>query len=133
MPPLGRSRVIEADLIPVWIICSYYEARDSLKTGASVDAVDADGNTAVALACAAGHGRIIKMLMRKGADLNAANSDGNTPLHLAAANGRKAVVKFLIANKADTDARNNEGALYTDLAIAVPQDLASGNADAEEM
>ncbi|KAK9866295.1 hypothetical protein WJX84_002947 [Apatococcus fuscideae] len=29
---------------------SYYEARDSLKTGASVDAVDADGNTAVALA-----------------------------------------------------------------------------------
>lgn len=94
-------------------------------------ATDADGNTAVALACAAGHGRIIKMLMRKGADLNVANFDGNTPLHLAAANGRKAVVKFLISNRADTDACNNEGALYTDLATAAAPNPQT--ADAEEM
>ena len=69
----------------------------------------------MALACAAGHGRIIKMLLRKGADVNAANSDGNTPLHLAAANGRKAIVKFLVSNKADADARNNDSVLYSDL------------------
>ncbi|KAK9866752.1 hypothetical protein WJX84_007280 [Apatococcus fuscideae] len=110
---------------------SYYEARDSLKAGASVHTVDADGNTAVALACAAGHGRIIKMLMRKGADLNTANLQGNTPLHLAAANGRKAVVKFLISNRADKDACNSEGALYTDLAVTAAHDMP--NADVEEI
>ena len=96
-------------------MCSYYEARDLLAAGASIDATDSDGNTALALACAAGHGRIIKMLLRKGADINAANSDGNTPLHLAAANGRKAVVKFLISNRAFESAQNNDGALFTDL------------------
>jgi len=48
-----------------------------------IDAVDAEGNTALALAAHNGRYRIVSMLVEAGADINIENNIGKTPMHLA--------------------------------------------------
>eukprot|EP00891_Asterochloris_glomerata_P003042 jgi/Astpho2/3042/e_gw1.00051.319.1_t len=77
------------------VLCRYDEARSLLKSSAQVDVRDGAGNTPLILACQAGHGRLIKLLLRKGADINAYNSTGRTALQAAAAGQHQAAVKYL--------------------------------------
>lgn len=66
-----------------------------LKGGAEIDTADAEGNTPLMLACTGGHGRLVKLLVRKGAKLAALNADGKTAEQLASYHHHKGVAIFL--------------------------------------
>lgn len=66
-----------------------------LKGGAEIDAADAEGNTPLMLACGGGHGRLVKLLVRKGAKLAALNASGKTAEQLASHHHHKGVAAFL--------------------------------------
>ena len=73
----------------------YDEARAMLKEGASADTSDAEGNTLLMLACREGHGRLVKLMVRKGARLDACNVQHKSAEQLASDNNRGGIVKFL--------------------------------------
>lgn len=73
----------------------YDEARAVLRKGAEVDTADAEGNTLLMLACRAGHGRLVKLLVRKGAKLDALNTEGKTAEQLATYYCHKGIATFL--------------------------------------
>ena len=79
--------------------------------------------TALHLAVAKGHTRIIRMLLDRGASIDATTDDGHgsTALHLAvlprvARYGRAGVVGLLLENGAKTDLRNGDGETALDIA-----------------
>lgn len=67
------------------------------------------GRTPLMLACAAGLGSIVSLLLSKGADVAAGDLDGNTPLHYAYAYSRLNLGPALEEAGADLDARNMRG------------------------
>ncbi len=75
--------------------CRYGEARALLKHGVPVDATDAAGNTPLMLSCREGHGRLVKLFLRKGASLVAQNHGGLSAEQLALSKGHRSIVKFL--------------------------------------
>lgn len=74
-----------------------------------IDARDPQGNTPLMLASAGGHGRLVKLCLRKGAAVDAQNATGETALVLAAAAGHKAVVRHLLQVGADPSLRGQQG------------------------
>ena len=60
-----------------------------------IDTADAEGNTALMLASRGGHGRIVKLLVRKGAKLDAHNAKGKTAEQLAIHYGHNGIAVFL--------------------------------------
>ena len=67
-----------------------------VRLGASVEATDDDGATALHLAAAGGHLDVVGYLVEElGLDVAATNDDGDTALGLAAAEGHTAVVAYL--------------------------------------
>lgn len=81
-----------------------------LADGASVDAADEVGRTALHLVVAAGHGEVVRLLAVKGADLDARDKkDGATALHLAVRLGRKDMVELLLAGGASINATDAKG------------------------
>lgn len=88
----------------------YEEARALLKAAAlPVDTRDPHGSTPLMLACAGGHGRLVKLFLRKGAAINARNAAGDSALLLAAAAGHRAVAKHLLEAGADPTLVNARG------------------------
>ena len=89
--------------------------------GVAIDGVNAYGDTALALACAANSSAAAKVLLDAAADPRAANARGQRPLHLAVAGVAAAlrrgtdgdaaldVVKLLLAEKADPNAPDGHG------------------------
>uniref|UniRef100_A0A1I8IF15 ANK_REP_REGION domain-containing protein n=1 Tax=Macrostomum lignano TaxID=282301 RepID=A0A1I8IF15_9PLAT len=61
-----------------------------------IDDCDADGNTALHLACQAGNLEAARYLLANGAGVNRENIDGATPLCDAAASGCSALVRLLL-------------------------------------
>ena len=61
---------------------------------ALINATDADGLSPLHLAAKAGHGEIIKILLKQGADINAVTNDGCTPMELAIKAGHDAAKWF---------------------------------------
>lgn len=61
------------------------------------------------LACAGGHGRLIKLLLRKGAELDAQDAGGLTALQHAVVSGHRAVAQHLLRAGADATLRNRTG------------------------
>ncbi|KAA6423104.1 MAG: hypothetical protein FRX49_07091 [Trebouxia sp. A1-2] len=57
------------------------------------------GNTPLMLACREGHGRLVKLFVRKGADVAAHNLEGMTAEQLALSKGHTGIVKFLHESK----------------------------------
>lgn len=51
------------------------------------------------LACQHGHGRLVKLLVRKGADMQMCNLEGLTAEQLAHGNMHSSIVKFLRASQ----------------------------------
>ena len=88
-------QAVSEDACNALVLFRYDEARSLLKSSAQVDVRDGAGNTPLILACQAGHGRLIKLLLRKGADINACNSMGRTALQAAATEQHQAAVKYL--------------------------------------
>ena len=81
-----------------------------LDAGFPVDYADAEGNTALHMACANGHADVVALLLERGAK-HLANGTLNFPAHWAAQNRAKACMQHLLDGVDDLDvlAKNNFG------------------------
>jgi ankyrin repeat protein len=81
--------------------------------GADVNAIDADGNTALMEAANFAHLNLVKFLVEHGANVNAAATlggyTGYTALIYAAQRGHVKVVKYLIKHGANINAKKKNG------------------------
>jgi ankyrin repeat protein len=100
----AQSRLIEAvkanDVAAV---------RGLLDTRVDVNAVQADGTTALHWAVDRDSAEIVQLLIRAGANVKAANRYGSTPLWLASLNGNPATIGMLLEAGADANAASEEG------------------------
>jgi ankyrin repeat protein len=80
-----------------------------VRDGADVDALEADGTSALHWAAHFGDALLVQALLAAGADAAVANRYGMTPLHLAAVAGDAAVIDALLEAGADPDAALPEG------------------------
>ena len=80
------------------------QVRALVQHGASVNAADADGTTALHWASYRDDLEIADLLIRAGAKVNAANDLGATPLWIASLNGSAAIVRRLLDAGANPDA-----------------------------
>ena len=113
--PLARyTGTLPSLLAPAAATRRYGAARELLSqagthVAALLDARNALGRSALALACRAGHGRLIKLLLRKGACLDAQDAAGLTALHHAVLGGHHAVAQHLLKAGADPTLFNHAG------------------------
>ncbi|DBA79248.1 hypothetical protein WJX77_006350 [Trebouxia sp. C0004] len=91
----GRDAVICSQFLELCCAGRYTEARGCVKLGLPLNVADAEGNTPLMLACREGHGRLVKLFVRKGADVAAHNIEGMTAEQLALSQGHTGIVKFL--------------------------------------
>lgn len=77
------------------------EAAAALGNGASVDALDEEGRTALHQAAANGHREIVQLLITRKASLNLADKEGYAPLHSAAFADQKESVQLLLEGRCD--------------------------------
>jgi ankyrin repeat protein len=96
-----------------------------LAVGAEPGLVDADGWTALHLACFFGQFDCVEALLELGASvkLRSANTMGNAPLHAAAAGRHREICALLLSHNAEVNAE--QAGLYTPLHAAA----ASGDED----
>lgn len=80
-----------------------------LTAGASPNAKDAKGWSALMLASMRGQTAAVRALVASGADVNEKNDVGGTALMMAAIRGDQEVIQTLLANNASVNARNREG------------------------
>lgn len=91
-----------------------------LDQGANVDAMDADGNTALMWAIRKGHADLAYILIEKhGANVNAINFDGETPLMLAALVMNRDLLNYLLMHGANPNATNLRGETALHVAVAM--------------
>ena len=83
--------------------------RAFLSSGASVNAVDKNGRTALMEAVFGGQLATIRELLDRGANVNAQDNDGWTALMEAGAKGRVDIVRALLSHGADPRIRNKNG------------------------
>jgi ankyrin repeat protein len=98
----------------------HYESAEYLiKAGAPINSPSRNGLKATPLqsAVAAGHVRIVEMLLKNRADPNAQEQGGYTPLHAAAQNGDQAMIRTLLYGGADITLRSSDGKTPLDLAL----------------
>jgi len=100
-----------------------------LSKGASVDAPDARGRSALRAAVERGDITLVSEFMARGADPNAKDRKSTTPLHVAAARGNVEMVDYLIDHGARVDSTDADGRTPYDYATASP----SGKKVAEQM
>jgi len=91
-----------------------------LTDGADVNARNADGNTAVWLACYSDSPEIIELLAAHGADLNNQNPDGATALIYASSAGKTNSVHCLLALGADSSIETRDGFTALELSANLP-------------
>lgn len=97
----------------------YYDVVEYLiKAGAPVNAPSRNELSAAAIqsAAAAGHERIVDLLLSHGADPNIREQGGYTPLHAAAQNGDEELIRTLLYGGADLLAESDDGKTPLDLA-----------------
>lgn len=97
-----------------------------LKAGAPVNTTSRNPLSAapVQSAAAAGHERIVDLLLKHGADPNIREQGGYTPLHAAAQNGDEDMIRTLIYGGADLLATSDDGRTPLDLAVQAGHDEA---------
>ena len=106
---------------PLGLACyfGHFEAAGYLvKAGALINSPSRNGLKAAPIqsAAAAGHVKIVKMLLEHRADPNVREQGGYTPLHAAAQNGDEAMVRALLYGGADQDVKSNDGKTPLNLA-----------------
>ncbi|MEO8314901.1 MAG: ankyrin repeat domain-containing protein [Pseudomonadota bacterium] len=82
---------------------NYAEIERLLKSGADVNAQQADGATALQWAAYRGDAKLAELLLKAGAKPGLANHDGATPLWLAATRRDAAVIQALLKGGADAN------------------------------
>ncbi len=106
---------------PLGLACyfGHFEVAEYLvKAGAPINSTSHNQLKAAPLqsAAAAGHEKIVKMLLQNGADPNVREQGGYTPLHAAAQNGNEEMIRTLLYGGADMGLKSNDGKLPLDLA-----------------
>lgn len=97
----------------------HFEAVEYLvKAGAPINSPSHNGLKAAPIqsAAAAGHAKIVKLLLENRADPNVREQGGYTPLHAAAQNGDEAMIRTLLYGGADLNVKSNDGKTPLDLA-----------------
>lgn len=91
-----------------------------IKAGAPVNSPSRNDlrATPIQSAAAAGHARIVGLLIKHKADPNAREQGGYTPLHAAAQNGDHEMIRVLLYGGADLTLQSDDGKLPLDLALA---------------
>lgn len=93
------------------------EARSLIENGASPNASDKYGETALAKAAGKGEIELVELLLTKGTDPNIANHETQeTPLMNASYYGHKDIVEVLLKNGADPNRKNKIGQTALDYA-----------------
>lgn len=90
--------------------CNVRVARFLIEHGATLKAVDLDGQTALAYAsyiCA--DGEVVAFLVQSGAPINVRDKLGYTPLIDAAWNGSEEIARILVDASADVTIKDNDG------------------------
>jgi uncharacterized protein len=96
----------------------YETAEHLIQAGAAVNSQSKNFLSAAPIqsAAAAGHVKIVMLLLNHSANPNVREQAGNTPLHAAAQNGDMQMMRSLLYNGADMGIRNAEGKRPFDLA-----------------
>jgi ankyrin repeat protein len=107
---------------PLGLACyfgHYKTAEYLIKAGAVVNSPSKNslGVPPILSAAAAGHVKIVMLLLKHNANPNAHENNGYTPLHAAAQNGNTEMIRTLLFNGADMTIRSKQGELPFDLAI----------------
>jgi len=106
----------------------HYETAEYLvKAGAQINtaAHNSLGVTPIQSAAAAGHVKIVILLLNNNANPNVRENNGFTPLHAAAQNGNTQMIHSLLFNGADLTIRSHSGKLPIDLAVEAGNDEAA--------
>ena len=104
-------------------LASYFGHLDTaeylIKAGAPINSPLRNGLKAAPIqsAVAAGHEKVVQMLLRLGADPNAREQGGYTPLHAAMQNGDDSMICILLYGGADLTLRGKDGKTPLDLAM----------------
>jgi ankyrin repeat protein len=106
---------------PLGLACffGHFELAEYLvKAGAPINSASHNGLKAAPLqsAAAAGHAKIVEMLLENRADPNVREQGGYTPLHAAAQNGDEEMIRTLLYGGADLNVNSNDGKTPLDLA-----------------
>lgn len=106
---------------PLGLACFFgqYETAEALlNAGAEIDSQSKNPLSAAPIqsAAAAGHVKIVMLLLNHKANPNVREQGGYTPLHAAAQNGDAQMIRSLLYNGADLAIRSNDGKLAADLA-----------------
>jgi ankyrin repeat protein len=115
---------------PLGLAC-YFGHLDSaaylIKAGALVNAPSHNSLKAAPIqsATAAGHHKIVKMLLEHGADPNVREQGGYTPLHAAAQNGDEEMIRILLYGGADLTVKSRDGKTPMDIAIEAGHEKAT--------
>lgn len=90
-----------------------------VKAGAPINSPSRNDLSAAPIqsAAAAGHSKIVDLLLKHKADPNIREQGGYTPLHAAAQNGDKEMIRSLLYGGADLTLRSDDGKLPLDLAL----------------
>ncbi len=97
----------------------HYETAEYLiNTGAAINSHSLNQLSAAPIqsAAAAGHVKIVMLLLNHGADPNVREQGGYTPLHAAAQNGDIQMIRALLFNGADLHIKTQNGKLPVDFA-----------------
>jgi len=120
-----RFELTKATAVPAQLSLALFPAADGgcvplarrlLDAGASLEARDRLGTTALTRAARAGHVALIELFLAQGAAIDARNLVGATALYVAAENERQASVALLLARGADPNLPGRSG--VTPLAAA---------------
>jgi ankyrin repeat protein len=98
----------------------HYDVAEYLvKAGAPVNSPSRNDLKAAPIqsAAAAGHVKIVELLLKYKADPNIREQGGYTPLHAAAQNGDKAMIRSLLYGGADLTLQSDDGKRPLDLAL----------------
>jgi ankyrin repeat protein len=90
-----------------------------IKAGAPINSPSRNELKAVPIqsAVAAGHEKVVQMLLLLGADPNAREQTGYTPLHAATQNGDEDMIRILLYGGADLTLKGKDGKTPLDLAM----------------
>ncbi len=131
--PGGSSRGAEAGPTPTQVLFSATDVgnvvsvSDALSAGASLSQTDAFGRTALMRAAAAGHDRVVEVLLDAGADLEARSLGGWSALMFAVHEAPSASTALLLLNAgADPHVTDPDGRRALELAEENPAVRGSG-------
>ncbi len=107
---------------PLGLACffgHYGTAEYLIKVGAQINTLSHNslGAAPIQSAAAAGHSKLVTLLLNNGANPNVRENNGLTPLHTAAEQGNAQMIRSLLFNGADLTIRSHSGKIPIDMAI----------------